>query len=62
MYVYLLTDKNALDFINLGKLKDNEEYQNYDIPSCTDLPKYDNALIRCKAFSVPRGSAELKVQ
>ena len=38
------------------------EYQNYDIPSGTDLSKYDNALIWCKAFSVPSGSAELKVQ
>ena len=33
LYVYLLTDKNALDFVNPRKLKDNDEYQNYDIPS-----------------------------
>lgn len=62
LYVYLSTDKNALDFVNLGKLKANNGNQNYDIPPGTDLSKYDTALIWCKAFSVLFGSAELKVQ
>ncbi|WP_458719576.1 DM13 domain-containing protein [Candidatus Nitrosocosmicus sp. R] len=62
LYVYLSTDNNALDFVNLGKLKANNGNQNYDIPLGTDLSKYDTALIWCKAFSVLFGSAELKVQ
>jgi hypothetical protein len=62
LYVYLSTDKNALDFVDLGKLKANNGNQNYDIPPGTDLSKYDTVLIWCKAFSVLFGSAELKVQ
>ena len=61
MYVYLSTDKSAVDFVNLGRLKANNGNQNYDIPPGTDLSKYDTALIWCKAFSVLFGSAELKV-
>ena len=32
LYVYLATDSNASDFVNLGKLKGNIGNQNYDIP------------------------------
>ena len=60
LYVYLSTDKSASDFVNLGKLKANNGNQNYNIPSETDLSKYNTVLIWCKAFSVLFGSAELK--
>lgn len=60
LYVYLSTDKNALDFVDLGRLKGNIGNQNYNIPMGTDLSKYDTVLIWCKAFSVLFGSAELK--
>jgi hypothetical protein len=59
LYVYLATDKTASDFVDLGKLKGNIGNQNYDIPSGTDLTKYDTVLIWCKLFSVLFGSAEL---
>ena len=59
LYVYLATDKSASDFVSLGKLKANNGNQNYDIPSETDLTKYDTALIWCRPFSVLFGSAEL---
>ena len=62
LYVYLSTDKSASDFVNLGKLKANNGNQNYNIPAGTDLTKYDNVLIWCKAFSVLFGSVELKPQ
>lgn len=62
LYVYLSTDNNSHDFVNLGKLKANNGNQNYNIPLGTDLSKYDTVLIWCKAFSVLFGSADLKHQ
>jgi hypothetical protein len=59
LYVYLSTDKEATDFVNLGRLKANIGNQNYEIPQGTDLEKYNKVLIWCKAFSVLFGSAEL---
>jgi hypothetical protein len=59
LYVYIATDKSASDFVSLGKLKANNGNQNYDIPSETDLTKYDTVLIWCRPFSVLFGSAEL---
>lgn len=59
LYVYLATDKNASDFVDLGRLKANTGNQNYEIPQGTDLSRYDTVLIWCKAFSVLFGSAQL---
>ncbi len=59
LYVYLSTDIDATDIINLGKLKANIGNQNYDIPEGTDLEKYNKVLIWCKSFSVLFGSSEL---
>jgi hypothetical protein len=60
LYVYLATDKSASDFVSLGKLKANNGNQNYDVPTETDLTKYDTVLIWCRPFSVLFGSAELQ--
>jgi hypothetical protein len=57
--VYLSTDRQASDFLDLGRLKANNGNQNYDIPEGTDLSKYDTVLVWCKQFSVLFGSAEL---
>ena len=59
LYVYLATDKRATDFVSLGLLKANQGNQNYEIPDGTDLEKYDNVLIWCKAFHVLFGNAQL---
>jgi hypothetical protein len=59
LYVYLATDESASDFVSLGKLKANNGNQNYDIPSETDLTRYNTVLIWCRPFSVLFGSAEL---
>jgi hypothetical protein len=61
LYVYLATDKSASDFVNVGKLKANNGNQNYDIPTETDLTKYNTVLIWCRPFSVLFGSAELEI-
>lgn len=59
LYVYLATDKQASDFVDLGRLKANNGNQNYDIPEGTDLSKYEMVLVWGKQFSVLFGSAEL---
>lgn len=59
LYVYLATDKQASDFVDLGLLKGNVGSQNYNIPEGTDLSKYDTVVIWCKSFSVYFGGAEL---
>lgn len=62
LYVYLSTDKNVEDIVNLGRLKGNIGNQNYEIPTGTDLSKYNTVLIWCKAFSTLFGSAKLTSQ
>jgi len=61
LYVYLSTDKDASDIVNLGRLKGNIGNQNYEIPAGTDLSKYNTVLIWCKAFSTLFGSAKLSI-
>jgi len=61
VHVYLSTDKHAMDFIDLGKLKANNGNQNYNIPLGTDITKHNIVLIWCKDFSVLFGSATLMI-
>ena len=59
VHLYLSTDKQASDFIDLGRLKANNGNQNYQIPINTDFNKYKYVLIWCQPFSVLFGSAQL---
>ncbi len=59
VHLYLSTDKQASDFIDLGRLKANNGNQNYKIPTNTDFNKYKYVLIWCQPFSVLFGSAQL---
>lgn len=59
VHLYLSTDKQASDFIDLGRLKANIGNQNYQIPLDTDFNKYKYVLIWCQPFSVLFGSAQL---
>ncbi|HJR85360.1 MAG TPA: DM13 domain-containing protein [Nitrososphaeraceae archaeon] len=59
LYVYLSTGKDVSEIVDLGKLKGNIGNQNYEIPAGTDLSKFNNVLIWCKAFSTLFGSAQL---
>jgi hypothetical protein len=45
LYVYLSTDKQASDFVELGRFKANIGNQKYEIPEGTDLSKYGTVLI-----------------
>ena len=62
LFVYLSTDKDASEFVNLGELKASSGNQNYEIPDEVDLTQYNNVLIWCKTFGVLFGSAELLPQ
>lgn len=59
LFVYLATDLEATEFVNLGRLKATEGNVNYEIPDGVDLSKYRYALVWCKAFSVLFNSADL---
>jgi hypothetical protein len=59
LFVYLSTDRDASEYVDLGMLKANSGNQNYELPEGTDLSKYDNAIIWCKSFSVYFGGARL---
>lgn len=59
VHLYLSTDKQASDFIDLGRLKANIGNQNYQIPLDTNFNKYKYVLIWCQPFSVLFGSAQL---
>ena len=59
IYVYIATDDKASDFVSLGKIQHNDGAQEYEIPSGTDLSKYDKILIWCQAFGVLFGTADL---
>ncbi len=56
--VYLATDTNATDFVDLGKLKGTKWNINYLIPAWTDLTKYNHALVWCVPFRVLFNSAK----
>jgi hypothetical protein len=52
VHLYLSTDKQASDFIDLGKLKANIGNQNHQIPLDKDFNKYKYVLIWYQPFSV----------
>jgi len=57
--IYLSSGLNAGDFVDLGPIRATEGNVNYPIPAGTDLTKYKNALIWCRAFSVLFSYAQL---
>ncbi|SNR62023.1 Electron transfer DM13 [Lutibacter agarilyticus] len=60
LLVYLTTDTDATEYVNLGDLKGIEGDYNYTIPDGTDIGKYKLVNIWCVDFSVSFGYAELK--
>ena len=60
LLMYLSTDVDSQDFVNLGDLKGLEGDYEYDIPDNTDLTKYKFLVVWCVDFSVSFGHAELK--
>ena len=60
VHLYLSTDKQASNFIDLGTLKANIGNQNYELENNINFTKYNNVLIWCQPFSVLFGSADLE--
>ena len=61
LHVILVAVNDAsADRIELGKLKGNEGDQNYEIPSGTDLSKFQTVSIYCERFSANFGEAPLE--
>lgn len=58
--VYLSTDQNAGQYINLGPLKSTTGKQSYDVTGMPDLDQYKFVLVWCQEFSVLFGKAEMK--
>jgi len=60
LLLYLSTEVDSKDFVNLGDLKGIEGDFNYAIPANTDLSIYKYVVVWCVDFSVSFGHAELK--
>jgi hypothetical protein len=58
--VYLATDLEATEFVDLGELKATEGDVNYTIPLGTDISKYRYALVWCENFEVLFNSADIR--
>ncbi len=56
--IYLGADLSNDDFVDLGPIRATEGNVNYAIPPGTDLSKYKNAMIWCRAFGVLFSYAE----
>ncbi len=50
--IYLSSDLSADNIVDLGPIRATEGNVNYIIPPGTDLGKYKNAMIWCRAFGV----------
>lgn len=59
--IYLSTDLEASEFVDLGPIKATEGSVNYAIPNGTDLQKYRYALVWCEQFGVLFNSADLQL-
>lgn len=60
--VYLSSDLEATDFIDLGELKANKGNFNYSIPDGTDTTKYNKVLVYCRAYTKLFSYAALDVK
>jgi lipopolysaccharide export LptBFGC system permease protein LptF len=52
--------KSSTERVELGKLKGNEGDQNYEIPSDTDLSKFQTVSVYCERFNANFGAAPLE--
>jgi hypothetical protein len=60
LLLYLSTEVDSKEFVNLGDLKGLNGDYSYAIPAGTDVGKYKYVVVWCIDFSVSFGHAELK--
>ena len=60
LLLYLSTEVDSKEYVDLGDLKGLDGDYNYAIPSGTDISKYKYVVVWCVDFSVSFGHAELK--
>lgn len=60
LHIYLATDLEASEYVDLGELKATSGNVNYDLPEGVDLEKYDKVLVWCVPFEVLFGYADLE--
>ena len=59
LHIYLSSELGNDDFIDLGEIKATKGNVNYDVPSGTDVGKYNKVLVWCKPFGVLFSYAEI---
>ncbi len=59
LLLYLSTEVDSKEYVNLGDLKGLNGDYNYAIPAGTDVGKYKYVVVWCIDFSVSFGHAEL---
>ena len=60
LLLYLSTEVDSKDYVDLGELKGLDGDYDYAIPDGTDVSKYKYVVVWCVDFSVSFGHAELK--
>jgi len=60
LLLYLSTEVDSQEYVDLGELKGLEGDYDYAIPAGTDIEKYKYVVVWCVDFSVSFGHAELK--
>jgi hypothetical protein len=59
VFIYLSPDRDVDDIVNLGKMRATKGDINYNVPSDTDIDKYNHVLVYCVPYTVIFGYAEL---
>lgn len=59
LFVYLTTDLEATEFVDLGELKATEGNINYAVPEGVDVTQYAYVVVWCKQFGVLFNYAEI---
>jgi hypothetical protein len=59
LHIYLSSDLEGKDFVDLGEIKATKGNVNYDLPEGVDLDRYDKVLVWCVPFKVLFSYGEL---
>ena len=60
LFVYLSKDRDATEFVNLGRVRGTMGNINYEVPEGVNISEYPYVLTWCRAFRVLFNSAEIQ--